>query len=265
MDTNKIMQASLLDLLFEDRNKDYGAYELRKTYNKRVGRALMGTGTVVLLVITGSLLARSFKPVVPERPKYDMVVVEEIHDKPKDPEPLQKKPEAPVVKTIQFTAPVITNEEVDTPPPTVEEITDARISTETHDGITDPGIKDPAPVDNGSGIVETRPDDQVPLSIVEIPAKFNGDWNNFLRRNLNPQVPVDNNAAPGRYTILIKFVVDREGNVSDIKPVTNIGYGMEEEAVRVLKKAARWTPAVQNGYNVKAYHTQMITFEVLED
>jgi len=265
MDTNKILQASLLDLLFEDRNKDYGAYELRNTYNKRIGRALMGTGTVVLVVITGTLLARSFKPVVPNRPKYDVVTVEEIHDDPKEPEQQPKKQEAPPVKTIQFTVPVITNENVETPPPTQDEIEDARIDTHTQEGIVDPGIKDPPPVDNGTGIVETRPDDQVPLSIVEIPAKFNGDWGNFLRRNLNPQVPVDNNAAPGRYTILIKFVVDREGNVSDIKPVTNIGYGMEEEAVRVLKKAARWTPAVQNGYNVKAYHTQMITFEVLED
>ena len=62
---------------------------------------------------------------------------------------------------------------------------------------------------------------------------------------------------------MIQFVVDVEGNVSDIKPLTNHGYGLEQEAVRVLKKAAKWEPAIQNGVKVKAYRKQVITFQVL--
>jgi protein TonB len=59
--------------------------------------------------------------------------------------------------------------------------------------------------------------------------------------------------------------VDKEGNVSDITPLTNQGYGMEEEAMRVLRLAAnKWEPAIQNGYKAKAYHKQMITFEVVD-
>ena len=59
--------------------------------------------------------------------------------------------------------------------------------------------------------------------------------------------PVDNGAPEGTYTVYVQFVVDKEGNISDVKALTNHGYGMEEEAVRVIKKGPNWTPAIQNG------------------
>ena len=85
----------------------------------------------------------------------------------------------------------------------------------------------------------------------------------FLLRNLNPEVPVDNDAPEGIYTVLMQFLVDIDGSISDIKPLTNHGYGLEEEAIRVLKKATRWEPAIQNGRPVKAYCKQPITFQVI--
>ena len=57
MEPNKILQSDVLDLLFEDRNKAYGAYELRKTYNKRILTALAFTGTLIALLYSGYLLA----------------------------------------------------------------------------------------------------------------------------------------------------------------------------------------------------------------
>jgi protein TonB len=63
---------------------------------------------------------------------------------------------------------------------------------------------------------------------------------------------------------MIQFVVDLEGKVSDIKPLTNFGYGMEEEAMRVIRRATKWEPAIQNGHPVKAYRKQPVTF-VIED
>jgi len=83
-------------------------------------------------------------------------------------------------------------------------------------------------------------------------------------RNLNANVPGDNDAPAGSYTIIIQFVVDLEGNVSDVKALTAHGYGMEEEAMRALKKATKWQPAIQNGHFVKAYRKQPITFVVPE-
>ena len=57
MEANKILSADILDLIFEDRNKDYGAYELRKTYNRRITRALIITASIALLALLGSVLA----------------------------------------------------------------------------------------------------------------------------------------------------------------------------------------------------------------
>jgi protein TonB len=57
-------------------------------------------------------------------------------------------------------------------------------------------------------------------------------------------------------------VVDKEGNISDLRALTNHGYGMEQEAVRVIQKGPKWTPAQQNGRHVKAYRKQPITFQV---
>jgi len=59
-----------------------------------------------------------------------------------------------------------------------------------------------------------------------VPAKFEGNWIRFLQKNLNANVPVDNGAGPGRYSVVIQFVVDKEGNVSDIKALNNHGYGV---------------------------------------
>ena len=57
MDINKILSSDVLDIIFEDRNKAYGAYELRKTYNLRLKKALIYTGSLILLIFVGSVLA----------------------------------------------------------------------------------------------------------------------------------------------------------------------------------------------------------------
>ncbi|GAB3421111.1 energy transducer TonB [Niabella aquatica] len=99
---------------------------------------------------------------------------------------------------------------------------------------------------------------------VEIAPSYPGNWRSFLERNLNGQVAVDNGAPPGNYTTIVQFIVDRAGNISDVKAVTNHGYGMEEEAIRFIKKSNKWKPAIQNGREVKAYHKQPITFQITE-
>lgn len=100
---------------------------------------------------------------------------------------------------------------------------------------------------------------------VEVEAMFPGGpkaWENFLRRNLNANVPVDKGAPAGRYTIYVQFIVDENGNVSELKPITSHGFGMEKEAIRVLKKATKWVPANDKGKVVAAYRKQPITFVI---
>ena len=134
-------------------------------------------------------------------------------------------------------------------------------------GVIDEGLVALQNLDDGKKLIEEKntKDPDAPFEKVEIPAEFNGNWEKFLLRNLNANIPVDNGAPTGNYTVHIQFVVDIEGNISAIKALTNIGYGLEQEAIRVLKKATKWIPAIQNGRSVKAYRQQPITFQVTEE
>ena len=102
---------------------------------------------------------------------------------------------------------------------------------------------------------------------VDVEATFSGGeraWRKYLEQNLNPNVPVENSAPVGIYTVIVQFIVDKSGAVSEIKTLTNFGYGMEQEVIRIMKQSPMWTPANQNNRTVKAYRKQPVTF-VLED
>ena len=75
-------------------------------------------------------------------------------------------------------------------------------------------------------------------------------------------IPVKNGAKPGTYTVVVQFVVGRDSSMKDIRALTNHGYGMEEEAIRMIQKGPRWIPGMQNGRRVSGYRKQPITFVV---
>ena len=100
---------------------------------------------------------------------------------------------------------------------------------------------------------------------IDVEADFPGgnqDWSNFLSANLNSNVPGDKGCPAGKYQIVIRFLIDKEGNVDNIVPETKFGYGMEEEVIRVIKLSPKWKPAMQNGRKVKAYKRQPLMFVV---
>ena len=78
MEANKILSADVLDLIFEDRNKDYGAYDLRKTYNKRIIMALVITASIALLALIGSVLASTFKSSDDNKPVIKEVTIQDL-------------------------------------------------------------------------------------------------------------------------------------------------------------------------------------------
>lgn len=90
-------------------------------------------------------------------------------------------------------------------------------------------------------------------------------WRRFLEQNLNPAVPANNRAPAGTYTVLIQFVVAKDGSLFDIKALTNHGYGMETEVIRILRKSPRWSPAMLDGKPLNAYRKQPVTFLVEEE
>ncbi|SDD88432.1 M56 family metallopeptidase [Niabella drilacis] len=101
-------------------------------------------------------------------------------------------------------------------------------------------------------------------SKVQKDAAYPGNWSQFLERNLRGEVPVEHGAKAGNYQVIAQFVVDRAGNVSDVKIIKDPGFGMAAEVKRVIRQSGRWTPAVVNGKSVKAYRKQPITFVVTE-
>jgi periplasmic protein TonB len=270
MEASRILSVELIDVIFDGRNKAYGAYALRKTYSTRIKKALLITTAVTALACCGVTLASSFSKKEIKYRNTPVVVLTALPDEKKPeklPEP-EKRPEPVQVKTEILTAPeIMEDDKVDQPLPSQDDLIDAEIGLVKQDGIPDDGIVKPEIVDDGKDIVTKKVDEEedAPRMNVEVPAKFVGNWVNFLRKNLNAEIPVNNGAGPGRYSVVVQFVVDKEGNVSEIKALTNHGYGVEEEAIRVLKKATKWEPAIQNGFPVKAYHRQIITFEVVEE
>jgi protein TonB len=277
MEANKILSSDILDLVFEGRNKEYGAYHLRKTYNKRILLALAITAGVAALMFIYFFVAQSLEGNKKAEIEVKEVVLEDIkqeEEKKNEPPPPPPPPkvEPPKVEMTKFTPPkIVKDEEVkkEDIPPEVEKLEDTKIDVVSQEGIKDIGIAAPPVVDEGKKVVEAPKEDESKVfEKVEVEAEFPGGlsaWQRYLQRNLNSNAPIDNGAPPGSYTVIVQFIVDKQGNISDVKSLTNHGYGMEDEAIRAIKRGPKWTPAIQNGRNVNAYRKQPITFVVAEE
>ena len=276
MDVNKIQSADILDIIFDGRNKEYGAYELRKTYNKRMVKALVATVLIVVLALLGNLLANSTPGSKTELIVQD-VSLENVQQEEKKPEPPPPPPppkqEPPKVEITKFTPPkIVKDEEVkeEDEIKEVEKLEDTKIGTINQEGAKDEGIVAP-PVESGTGVVEApkkEEDYDKIFTVVQIPAEFPGGlpaWAKYLERNLNRDLPVENGAPPGKYTVVVSFIVAKDGTISDVVAENDPGYGTKNEAVRVITRGPKWKPAVQNGRNVIYRHKQSITFMVSEE
>lgn len=91
------------------------------------------------------------------------------------------------------------------------------------------------------------------------------EWQKFLQQNLNAEVPGDFGALAGQYTVKVKFIVDVDGTVSSIEPVTKLGFGMETEVIRVIKKSGKWEPGLLNGRPIKTYMVQAVIFRINDE
>lgn len=269
MESKKILSADLLDILFENRNKEYGAYQLRKTYNHRIRKSLMITGSLALLALTSSFVASKVDKDNVRLQKTEVTLTEIApEEKIIEPPPPITPVEPPRVEMIQFTPPVITNEEIndDEKPPEQDDMENAKIDVKNQDGVID-DIPTTKTLEDGKGVLEIKKKDDEPdfFEKVEIEASYPGGftaWKKYLEKNLRRETPTDNGAPEGVYPVNIRFKVDKEGNVSDITPMTKFGFGLEEEAIRVIKKSDKWLPGNQNGKPAGSYHTQTITFLV---
>lgn len=103
---------------------------------------------------------------------------------------------------------------------------------------------------------------------VEVEAEFPGGasgWKDYMIKKLKADVPAKNGSPIGVFQVIIRFIVSKEGKISDVVAETNHGYGMEQEVIRIIKNGPEWKPARQNGRNVNAYRRQPVTFVVQQE
>lgn len=274
MEANKILSADILDIVFEGRNKEYGAYELRKTYNRRLVIALVSMVALFLILFISYLLASSFsasdndKAVVVQE-----VQLEEIKQEQEEPPPPPPPapPPPPKVEMAKFTPPkIVKDEEVkeEEKPPEVEKLEETKIGLINQEGIKDAGIVAP-PIDDGKGVVEAPKRDETDydqtFTKVEIESSYPGGaaaWQRYLIKTLRYPQEAQDNEVQG--AIVVQFIVDKTGTVSDVEAISGPAE-LREEAVRVIKRSGKWTPAVQNGRQVKSYKKQPIVFRLETD
>ncbi|GAA4455941.1 TonB family protein [Rurimicrobium arvi] len=268
MDINKILKADYLDIIFDGRNKAYGGYDLRKRYPERMKKS----GIVILAIAVVGLgynvfANRAKKSAPPPPPPVEVVMSEPppIDDKQPPPPPPPSEPPPPVKPTVAFTPPEIKkDDEIKEDKQMVEqtELKDASAGLTTQAGDVN-GI-DPGIIDNpgtGSGVVEAAPPPPEIFKVVEQMPEFPGGEDalyKFLQDNV--QYPPKATNAGKEGTVSVKFVVNEDGSISNVEVARPIGFDMDEEAIRVVKKMPKWKPGKQNGKAVKVYYRVPIRF-----
>jgi protein TonB len=275
MEINRILNSDLLDIIFEGRNKDYGAYELRKTYNNRLAKAFVITFSTLLLLLTGYLFASKFtNTLMPDVQVPDYKLVEIPPEvKPEVIVPPKPKTEIPKVETIIFTPPRIVTNDVpdDQKPPEINTIEDARIGLVNTHGIKDDNIEN-APIADGYRGIITPPkstvtdEDRIFLK-VEIESFYPAGvsaWARYLNKTF--KYPTNAQELGLQGTVVVQFIVDKEGKVSNVEAISGPDKGgLKEEAVRVIMKSGKWEAAIQNGTKVRSYKRQPITFQLVSE
>jgi protein TonB len=275
MDSTKIPGNEFLDILFYGRNKDYGAYELRSRYDKRVRNAIIGTASIMLVMMGGYVLNNTL--MAAENPHQLIPVKQDIvldDIKLPDPDPVIPPPPAvqhtppPAVAAVSYVAPKIVAGDVppDEMPPRMNEIGNKAIAYESREGaegdINNVDLEGEGR--GGSKVVTAKvgnnPD--VPMTFVEIMPEYPGGepaLAKYLNKNVRyPHVAMENDIQG---TIFIQFVVNRDGTITDVKTVGAVkGGGLEEEAKRVVSNMPKWRPGRQNGQNVAVFFNLPVRF-----
>lgn len=268
MEVSTILTADVLDILFEGRNKEYGAYDLRRTYSKRLTISITVMLSTLLLCCLGFAFANDKKPKdgidIPEETVLTIIDKKEEPVEPPPPPPPPKMQQPPRVEILKFTPPVIVHDDQvkkEDMPPENAQVEDTKIGTFNQDGVKDDGIVAPPIETTGKGIIEVpvkeEEDWNKVFQKVEIESDYPGGrvaWQRFLNRNLHFP-PVEDVQG----TVVVQFIVGKDGSVSDVVAVSGPDE-LRAEAVRVIKKSGKWTPAIQNGHQVISQKRQPIIF-----
>lgn len=254
------------DLVFEGKNQAYGAYAHRKNSTKRHFQALIFACLLIIFAATGPSLLRQILPKKIEKELRVRTISEINLEKPKENNILKELPPPPpplARNTIKFTPPVIKPDELvneEDEPKMQREVVEekAAIGTVNYNKGTDDVTAPIAVTKENTKITE---DEEAPFVIVEQMPQFPGgekEMMKFIYDNLKYPILAQEMGVSG--TVIINFVVGREGEITNIKVGRSIGGGCDEEAIRVLEKMPRWSPGRQGGKTVRVSYTVPFKF-----
>lgn len=274
MESSKLAKASLDDIVFEGRNRAYGAYLLRKIYSKHVTIAAIIATFLFLLFLSIPLIAKliqgeetveTIDRVVTEVELAPPPPLDEATPPPPPPPPPDLPPPPPPVRaSVKFTPPVVKR---DNEVQQEEEIPDQEVlkeidaGTETVKG--DPNaVMDLGDIDGTSKVVAEVVEEKPYTYVEQMPAFPGGELElqKYLAKNI--RFPAAAQRAGIEGIVFIAFTVSKNGEISDIQVQKDLGYGTGDEAVRVIKTMPKWNPGKQNGRAVPVRFTVPVRYSI---
>jgi len=259
-----ILKRGWTDVIFKGRNKEYGAYELRNTNARTTNLALIIGGAVFVFIISLNTIINAIEGFIPKAPEVVKLTDVKLLPPPpvdpaKKPPPPPPEPPKPKVTQVKFPPPVVKpDNEVKENPPTVKELQTADPGQKDQKGDPNADINIDGPVGNSDNKVVEADPNQI-FTAVEIQAQFKGPGSigDFLTKNIKyPAVDRENNTQ-GK--VILQFVVETDGSVSNVKVLRTPDESLGDEATRVVKMM-KWKAGVQNGRSVRSYFTLPVSF-----
>ena len=263
LDWTNVVAEGRNEIVFEKKNKEYGAYAIRRSYNRTVVLALLISVSTFLFFISLPIIieffSKSEEAVVtgPTEVQIDLTEPPPIDESEPPPPP---PPPPPVLETIKFTPPVVVDEVIEEIPPVQEKLSETNVGEVTQAGSGDEEII--IPEDKGNGVVETKEETFVWVEqMPEFPGGAEAMYK-FIFTNLRYPQNEKEEGISGK--VYLKFKVDKEGNISDFEVQRGIkGYpAFENEAIRVIKKMPKWNPGKQNGRAVSCWFGVPVGFTI---
>lgn len=255
-----LLKNQWLDIVFDGRNKLYGAYELRKTNGKTTMRSFIIGGIIFTFLVSIPVLANLLPEDTEDNTLDQKITTVKLPPKEKPKENLPPPPPPPPkVDQVKFVKPVVAKaEEVVEEPPKIKEIVDKKLGAETIKGDPDAELT-VEPVGNGPKDVVEEDNNIYNTAGIEVKPDFPGGIDKFYKFvGKNYQVP-EEEGLKGK--VFVSFVVEKDGSLTDIKVIRDIGYGTGKEAIRVLKSCPKWTPGEQNGKKVRVLYSLPINIQ----
>ncbi|GGI25266.1 energy transducer TonB [Pedobacter mendelii] len=260
-----------LDLVFSGRNKNYGAYVLRMQSSSILTKSLfIASSFFVLLFVSPMVYIMLFpKEIEITVVSKSVDLTDVIHEMKKPDEPKKAEPEKaePIkVKTIAVPSKIIVTNDAVLLPPTMADVKDAVISSVTQDGIVSPNAIVTDNKDNGSGVakdgVGNGEDKEIYITggVDEYP-EFEGGmkaWAKYMERNLKYPYRAQEEGVQGK--VFVSFVVEKDGSITDVQVLKGIGFGCDEEAIKVIKKSPLWKAGRNKGNPVRVRYNIPINF-----